>query len=60
MRLSIYDLLGREVAVLVDGPLAAGWHTAQFEAGPLPSGVYVARLSADGRTEQIQRMVLVK
>ncbi|MEM6782144.1 MAG: T9SS type A sorting domain-containing protein, partial [Bacteroidota bacterium] len=49
VRLAIYDVLGREVAVLQDGVRAAGAHTATFEARALPSGLYVVRLEASGR-----------
>jgi len=47
-RLSVHDLLGREVAVLVDGPLPAGEHAARFDAAGLPSGLYLAALEAGG------------
>src|SRR5690606_31481259 len=40
-----YDALGRRVAVLHDGVLAAGSHTFRFEAEDLPSGVYAVRAS---------------
>jgi hypothetical protein len=59
VRLTVYDALGREVAVLLDQELSAGWHTATFEAGNLASGVYLARLQADNRVET-QRMILLK
>ncbi len=59
VRLAVYDLLGREVAVLVDGPQQAGWHTAVFEASNLPSGTYLARLEA-GNLVRTQRMTLLK
>ena len=42
--LVVYDMLGRELRVLVEGKVAAGRHEATFEAGDLPSGLYVARL----------------
>jgi hypothetical protein len=45
VRLSVFDLLGREVAVLVDGLLQAGLHRVQFDAQDLPSGTYIYRLS---------------
>jgi|GEM_PF-6041979 len=49
LRLSVYDILGREVAVLVDGMMPAGAHSATFDARNLASGVYVVRLvTADG------------
>jgi hypothetical protein len=44
-RLAVYDLLGREVRTLVEGVVAAGMHSLVFEAGDLPSGTYLYRLS---------------
>ncbi|MEM8558505.1 MAG: M36 family metallopeptidase, partial [Bacteroidota bacterium] len=55
----VYDVTGREVARLADGPAKSGFHTATFDGSALPSGVYVVRLSADGRAET-QRMVLAR
>ncbi len=46
VRLSVYDGLGREVAVLTEGTRAAGTHTAVLDANTLPSGVYLVRLMA--------------
>ncbi len=37
-RLWVYDVLGREVAVVVDGALAEGVHEACFDGSSLPSG----------------------
>ena len=52
---SVFDLLGREVARLVDGEMPAGRHQATLDAGALPSGVYVVRLVAGGevRTQRV-------
>ncbi|MDX1419633.1 MAG: T9SS type A sorting domain-containing protein, partial [Rubricoccaceae bacterium] len=44
VRLSVLDLLGREVAVLVDGAQPAGRHTATLDGAGLPAGVYLVRL----------------
>lgn len=44
-RLSVYDILGREVAVLVDGMMPAGAHNATFDARNMASGVYIVRLA---------------
>ncbi len=41
IRLSVYDMLGREVAVLVDDMVSAGRHQVRFQANSLPSGVYM-------------------
>ena len=59
VQLVVYDLLGREVARLVDGPMAARRHAVTWEAGHAPSGVYVARLTA-GSFVQERTMVLAK
>lgn len=58
-RLSVHDLLGREVAVLVDGPLPAGRHRRTFDAADLASGVYVCTLRTPGGVES-RRMLLMK
>lgn len=47
VRLTVYDVLGRAVAVLVDRRLPAGRHEAAFETGDLPSGLYVYRIEMD-------------
>ena len=46
VRLSVYDLLGREVAVLVNERKDPGTYEAKFDARSMPSGVYIYRLSA--------------
>jgi hypothetical protein len=58
-RLTVYDVLGREVAVLVNGTLAAGAHSVTFDASNLTSGVYMYKLEAGGMT-MTKRMTLVK
>ena len=45
-RLSVYDVLGREVATLVNGELSAGNHSVVFKTEGLASGVYLYRLTA--------------
>ncbi len=59
VRLIVYDMLGREVDVLLDGPQAAGRHTMQFDAEHLPNGAYVYRLVAGEKTIT-RTMVLLK
>ena len=59
VRLVIYDVLGREIKVLVDGPYAAGAHAVTFEAGELPSGAYLCKLTA-GALSQTKFMTLLK
>jgi hypothetical protein len=45
--LKVYDLLGREVAVLVEGIRGRGSYTVRWDATGLPSGVYLCRLTAN-------------
>jgi hypothetical protein len=45
VRLAVYDLLGREVAVLLDESMPPGVHAVEFSAESLPSGVYYYSLS---------------
>ncbi len=59
VRVVVFDVLGREVARLVDGPLDAGRHQVRLGAGALPSGVYLVRFEA-GDVTQTQRLTLLK
>lgn len=52
VRLAVYDLLGREVTVLVTGPLSAGQHVVTWNAGSVPGGTYLYRLDAGTFTGQ--------
>ncbi len=47
IRLAMYDVTGREVAVLAEGALAAGAHTATIDSAGLAPGVYVLRLAGE-------------
>ncbi len=57
--LKVYDLLGREVATLVNSDLPAGSHTIDFDAANLASGTYMYRLEANGYV-LTRKMMLVK
>jgi hypothetical protein len=46
VQVTLYDAVGREVARLVDGDLAAGVHRFPLEASGLPSGLYLVRMTA--------------
>ncbi len=59
VKLTVHDLLGREVAVLVDEEKPAGVFTAVWNAVTVPSGVYFYTLKA-GPFVQTRRMVLIK
>ena len=49
VRVSLVDVLGREVAVLADGPREAGPHEVAIDGAALRPGVYVARVWVDGQ-----------
>ncbi len=51
VRLAVYDLLGREVAVLAEGATEAGTHQAVLQANSLAPGVYVYRLVVGGEVQ---------
>ncbi|GAB5536717.1 MAG: hypothetical protein Rubg2KO_29660 [Rubricoccaceae bacterium] len=59
VRLSIYDALGREVAVALDDERRAGTHAVELAVGGLAAGVYVVRLVA-GSEVQMQRLTVVR
>ncbi|MBO6574165.1 MAG: DUF11 domain-containing protein [Rhodothermales bacterium] len=51
VHLAVYDLLGREVAVLADGMMTAGRHAVTFHAHGIPSGTYLVRMRAGSQVE---------
>ncbi len=59
VKLSVYNLLGEEVATLVDGVRNAGVHEIPFTATSLPSGMYFYTLKA-GQFSETRKMVLMK
>ena len=59
IKLSVYNLIGEEVSVLVNEIVDAGFYEVTFNATNLPSGTYFYRLQA-GNTVQVKKMVLIK
>jgi len=57
--LKVYDILGREVAALVNAELEAGIYQVTFDGSRLASGVYFYRLTAPG-FNQVRKMLLTK
>jgi hypothetical protein len=57
--IKIYDMLGREVATLIDEDMPAGRHTVPWDASNDASGVYFAHMLS-GPFEQTRRMILIK
>ena len=59
VNLSVYNMLGQQVLTLVDRELPAGYHTAKWYAGNIASGVYIYKLTSNGKT-LTQKMLLMK
>jgi len=59
IRTKVYDICGKEVALLQDENGEAGMHQVRFDGSRLPSGIYIAELIAGSRIRRI-KMVLVK
>jgi hypothetical protein len=57
--LTVYDILGRSIAVLVDGDQQAGIHKAIWDASASPSGVYFYSIKTDDALTT-QKMLLIK
>ena len=59
VRVVVYDVLGRQVAVLADGERSAGTHDVALDAGRLAPGVYVVRLTA-GEASVVRRVTVAR
>jgi len=58
-QLHVFNVMGQEVATVLNTELAAGEHTVSFNGSELPSGVYFYSLEVNGY-QSIQKMVLMK
>lgn len=59
IRLEIFTLQGRRLAILADGPYQAGFHSVDFDASRLAGGLYLYRLTADGQAIT-RKMIIMK
>ena len=57
--LKVYNVLGQEVATLLNNDLSAGYHEIQFDASNLNSGMYIYKIQA-GSFVSIKKMMLTK
>ena len=60
VRLTIYNSLGQEVKTLVQRQLGAGEHQVNFNAGGLPSGLYIYQIDVDDKFSSNKKMLLIK
>ena len=58
--LTIFDITGCEVFMLLDGYELAGTHSITWNAEQFPSGIYFARLTSENGQTQTQKLVLMK
>ncbi len=58
-KIIVYNTLGQQVAVLIDGYFEAGFHSAQFNASQLSSGIYFYKLETANFTN-VKKMILTK
>jgi hypothetical protein len=59
VKLTVFNILGQQVAVLSQGMYSSGMHTVNFNAANLASGTYIYRLEA-GNFVQVRKMLLLK
>ncbi len=59
VRLEIFDILGRNVSILVNGDQEAGKHIAIFDGSKFASGIYICKLT-DGNHSAMEKMMLLK
>ncbi len=59
VKLTVFNVLGQEVATLFEGTLAAGYHKIDFDASKLNSGMYIYRIEA-GKFVSVKKMLLMK
>jgi len=64
VNVKVFDVLGQEIANLLNGSLKAGFHTVNFDASQLKSGMYIYRIQAKGidgsQFTDVKKMLLVK
>jgi hypothetical protein len=63
VKLVVYDMLGKEVATLVNKNLISGSYTYEFNGLGLASGVYIYRINVDGNNgsfNEVKKMMLIK
>ena len=60
LRVSVFNIVGQEVAVLADGRFNHGYHTFTFDARTLCSGIYFIQAISPGKLNEMRKVVLVR
>jgi hypothetical protein len=59
IKVEIFDLIGKKIATLYQGPSTMGFHSIEFQADQLPSGIYYYQLTAGSHSEA-RKMILYR
>ena len=59
VKLTVYDMLGREIQTLINNALSSGFYNLNFNGSNLPSGIYFTRLEA-GKFISVKKILLIK
>ncbi len=57
-KLTVFDINGRKIAILYDGISQSGSHQVVWDAGNIPSGVYLLRIETTGRTQSMKTVLV--
>ena len=60
MTLKVYDIIGKEIATLVNEKLKAGEYEVNFDAGSISTGIYFYSLFANGNFIETKKMLMIK
>lgn len=63
VKIEIYNIVGEQVATLINNTLDAGYHQLNFNAANLPSGTYIYKINANGNSSSftdVKKMLLMK
>lgn len=60
IKLKVYNIMGKEISILVEQKQNSGNYQITFDAKNLPSGIYFIRLSSENNYNQTRKMILIK
>ncbi|MDP8206032.1 MAG: T9SS type A sorting domain-containing protein [Candidatus Electryonea clarkiae] len=60
LKITVLDILGREIALLADGHYTAGHRKYTFNAENLSSGIYLVHASVPGKMNEVRKVVLIR
>ena len=64
VQMTVYNILGQQVAMLVNKEMTAGSHTVDFDASNLTSGIYIYRIQVKNdqgmQFQAVNKMILMK